>query len=113
MHTVFHSTAAAFIGWDDSPFRLEVGYASLGFGLVGLLAIKKNFGLRMGLVLSTSVFLWGAAAGHLYEIFIHDNHAPGNAGVMLWTDLLMPIVSFTLLYLSYRFRNAESVGQPA
>ncbi|MDD3457959.1 MAG: hypothetical protein PHO74_00530 [Weeksellaceae bacterium] len=94
--------AAEFIGWDDSPFQLEVGYASLGFGLMGLLSIKKNFGLRLGLVISTSAFLWGAAGGHIYEIIEKNNYAPGNAGIMLWTDILMPVVSILLLYLSYK-----------
>ncbi len=102
MHTVFHTMAASFIGWDDSPFQLEVGFASLGFGIMGLLAIKKNFGLRLGLVIGTSAFLWGAAGGHLYEIFEKGNYASGNAGVMLWTGLLMPVLSIVLLYLSYK-----------
>lgn len=102
MHTLFHSMAAEFIGWDDSPFQLEVGYASLGFGLMGLLSTKKNFGLRLGLVISTSAFLWGAAGGHIYEIIEKNNYAPGNAGIMLWTDILMPVVSILLLYLSYK-----------
>jgi hypothetical protein len=29
-HVFFGETAAAFIGWADSPFQLEVGFASLG-----------------------------------------------------------------------------------
>lgn len=103
MHTVFHATAASFIGWDDSPFQLEVGFASLGFALVGLLALRKDFGLRLGLILSTSAFLWGAAGGHIYEIIEKGNFAPGNAGVILWTDLLVPVIGMVLLYFSYRY----------
>ncbi|MEO9210191.1 MAG: DUF6790 family protein, partial [Ginsengibacter sp.] len=34
MHTVFHSATASLIGWEDSPFQLEVGFASLGFGII-------------------------------------------------------------------------------
>lgn len=105
MHTAFHEMAAGFIGWEDSPFQLEVGYASLGFGLVGLLAIRNDFGLRLALVISTSVFLLGAAGGHIYEIIEHQNFAPGNAGIMLWSDILLPIISFVLLYLSYKHRD--------
>src|ERR1700759_4759015 len=43
-HIYFHALAARFIGWADSPFQIEVGTASLGFGVVGLLATKKNVG---------------------------------------------------------------------
>ena len=97
MHIVFHQMAASFIGWADSPFQLEVGFASLGFGVVGVLAFRKHFGLRMGLVIATSIFLWGAAAGHLFQIATNHNYAPGNAGVMLWTGILQPVISLLLL----------------
>jgi hypothetical protein len=107
MHIVFHQMAAHFIGWADSPFQLEVGFASLGMGIVGILSFHKNFGLRLGLIIMSSVFLWGAAAGHLYQISLTHNYAPGNAGVMLWTGLLQPVISLFLLALSYRFRNSE------
>lgn len=106
MHTVFHEMAAGFIGWEDSPFQMEVGYASLGFGLVGLLAIRNDFGLRLALVISTSVFLLGAAGGHIYEIIAFQNYASGNAGIMLWSDILLPIISVILLYFSFRYRKA-------
>ena len=35
-----------FIGWADSPFQLEVGFASLGFAVVGLLAFKGSRDMR-------------------------------------------------------------------
>ena len=34
MHTVFAELVAEFIGWPNSPFQYEVGFASLGFGIV-------------------------------------------------------------------------------
>jgi hypothetical protein len=101
IHVVFHEMAAGFIGWADSPFQIEVGAASLGFGIVGLLALKKDFGLRLGLIISTSVFLWGCAIGHIYQMNTTGNHAEGNSGVMLWTGLLLPVISIVLLRLSY------------
>ena len=101
MHVVFHKMAASFIGWADSPFQLEVGFASLGLGIVGVLAFRKDFGLRLGLIIALSTFFWGAAAGHLYQIAVNHNFAPGNSGIMLWTGLLQPVISFSLLYLSY------------
>ncbi|MBZ0200359.1 MAG: hypothetical protein K8H86_10860 [Ignavibacteriaceae bacterium] len=107
MHTVFHTMAASFIGWADSPFQLEVGFASLGFGIIGLLSIKNNFGLRLGLMISTSVFLWGAAGGHIYEILVKENYASGNAGIMLWTGLLLPVINIVLLYLSYKSNKVK------
>jgi hypothetical protein len=106
MHIVFHQMAAGFIGWADSPFQLEVGFASLGMGVVGILAYRNNFSIRLSVIVMSSIFLWGAAAGHLYQISVHHNDAPGNAGIMLWTGLLQPLISLTLLVLSYSSRKA-------
>ena len=39
-HVFFGDLAAAFIGWENSPFQAEVGYASLGFAAVGFLAFR-------------------------------------------------------------------------
>jgi len=110
MHVVFHKMAAGFIGWADSPFQIEVGVASLGMGIVGLVAIKKDFGLRLALVISTATFLWGAAAGHVYQIISSGNYAAGNAGVMLYSGLIMPVISIVLLRLSYISTKSQPNG---
>jgi len=43
--------AASFIGWADSPFQAEVGYASLGFAAIGFLAFKNNCMVRFAAIL--------------------------------------------------------------
>jgi hypothetical protein len=98
VHTVFAETSAAFIGWPNSPFQYEVGYASLGFGVAAIVAHGRNFTARLVAVLGPSMFLWGAAAGHIHEILKTKNFSPGNAGVVLWTDIFLPIIGFALLY---------------
>jgi hypothetical protein len=99
-HTFFGEMAARFIGWADSPFQLEVGFASLGFALVGLLAFKGSYGLRIGAVVGPSAFLLGAAGGHIYQMIAAHNFAPGNAGVVFWMDLVTPLTGFLLLWLA-------------
>lgn len=99
MHVFFGKMAAAFIGWQQSPFQLEVGFASLGFALTGFMAaFVKSLAFRFALVLSVTGFLWGAAGGHLYQMIQHHNFAPGNAGVIFWTDILIPVVSLLGLW---------------
>jgi hypothetical protein len=51
------------------------------------------------------LFLWGAAVGHIYQIIHARNFAPGNAGVILYTDVLIPIFGFVLLWLQYRYER--------
>jgi len=97
MHVFFSKMVASFIGWQTSPFQKEIGFASLGFGVVGILAFRKDFGLRLAAVTGPAFFLWGAAGGHIYQIIAHHNFSPGNAGIVLWTDLLLPVAGFVLL----------------
>ncbi len=107
MHVVFAEYTAKFIGWANSPFQLEVGFASLGMGVAGLLAFKQNLAFRLATFIPPAFFLWGAAAGHIYQIMKTHNMAPGNAGSILWADILLPFVGFALLYTQWRLTRAK------
>ena len=48
----------------------------------------------------------GAAGGHVYQMIAAHNFAPGNAGVIFYTDILIPAVGFGLLWLQHRYRGA-------
>ena len=109
-HVFFSEATARFIGWADSPFQREVGFASLGFGIVGLLAFRGSFDLRMAAVVGPACFLLGAAGGHIIEIVRSHNLAPGNAGVILYTDILLPLIGFTLLWLQHRYAREGSAA---
>jgi len=108
MHVFFGEMAARFIGWADSPFQTEVGFASLGFAAVGFLAFRGDRGLRIAAVVGPSLFLLGAAGGHIYQMVSAYNFAPGNAGIIFWTDILIPAIGICLLWL-----QAQSGRSPA
>jgi hypothetical protein len=55
------------------PFQKEVGLASLGFALVGFLAFRASFDMRLAAVLGPSAFLWGAALVHLNDMMSATN----------------------------------------
>jgi Family of unknown function (DUF6790) len=111
-HVFFGEMTAKFIGWDHSPFQAEVGWASLGFSGVGFLAFRGGLRTRAAAVIGPACFLLGAAAGHLYQMIVANNFAPGNAGVIFYTDIGIPVVGLTLLWLQLRLRReiATSVG---
>jgi hypothetical protein len=99
VHTFFGNIAAHFIGWQNSPFQLEVGFASLGFAVVGFLAFRRSFDLRLAAIIGTAMFQLGAAGGHVYQMVTAHNFAPGNAGVIFYSDLALPAIGFVLLWL--------------
>lgn len=102
MHGFFGGMAARFIGWEDSPFQFEVATASLGFGLVGFFAAFRSFDLRLAAILGPSIFALGAAAGHIRQMVVAHNFAPGNAGMMFWMDILIPLFGYGLLWMQRR-----------
>jgi hypothetical protein len=102
MHVFFGEMAARFIGWADSPFQAEVGYASLGFSILGFLAWKSSGDMRLAAILGPAAFLWGAAVGHVQQMLSTGNFAPGNAGVIFYTDILIPLIGFALLWFERR-----------
>jgi hypothetical protein len=110
MHTVFSEMAARFIGWADSPFQLEVGFASLGFAVVGFLACWRSFDMRLAAIVGPAFFLWGAAGGHIHQMITAHNFAPGNAGVIFWSDIFIPIIGFALLWLQHRHGRPKRTG---
>jgi hypothetical protein len=103
-HVFFGELAASYIGWADSPFQAEVGYASLGFAAVGFLAFRGHWQTRLAAILGPALFLWGAAVGHILDMVRSHNFAPGNAGVIFWTDILLPVFGFALLAAARRRR---------
>lgn len=102
-HIVFPARSAASIGWATSPFQTEVGAANLGIGIAGVIAaIYSDWGFRAGVAAVTAGFLGGAALTHVIQIAETGNRAAGNAGPILYTDVLTPLLLLILLALTYR-----------
>jgi hypothetical protein len=112
-HVFFSEMAARFIGWPDSPFQREVGFASLGFSVVGLLAFRGSSDMRTAAIVGPACFLLGAAGGHILEAVTTANYAPGNVGVVLYTDILLPLIGFSLLWLQHRYSRHGGDGSTA
>jgi Family of unknown function (DUF6790) len=102
MHVVFGEFTAKFIGWANSPFQLEVGFASLGMAVAGFIAFRRNLAFRVATFIPPALFLWGAAGGHIYQIMTTHNEAAGNAGAILWTDLGLPVIGIALLIAQWK-----------
>tara|TARA_B110000444_G_C18738174_1_gene546678 strand:- start:540 stop:1061 length:522 start_codon:yes stop_codon:yes gene_type:complete len=109
MHVFFSAKSASFIGWENSPFQLEVGFASLGFAVIGFIAFKSNISFRTAGIIGPACFLWGAAGGHIYQMITEHNFNPGNAGIIFWSDVFLPIIGFILLYQQYKIEKISKI----
>lgn len=108
-HVFFGDVAAKFIGWENSPFQAEVGFASLGVGIAGILAFKAILPFRFATLIPPWCFSLGAAGGHIYQMIVAHNFSPGNVGLVLPIDILMPIVGFVFLWLAYKHPLPDAV----
>jgi hypothetical protein len=97
-HVFFADQTAALIGWAaGSPFQREIGFANLAIGVLGITCIWLRGNYWVATVVATTIFLWGAAYGHIVDIMVNGNYAPGNAGGVLYNDILVPLITIILL----------------
>jgi hypothetical protein len=111
-HVFFGEMSAKFIGWEDSPFQTEVGFASLGIGIAGVIAFKSGFPFRLAAFLPPAFFTLGAAGGHIYQMIVAHNFSPGNVGLVLPCDIVTPIIGIIFLWLSYKHPK-PGAGKPS
>jgi hypothetical protein len=109
-HLFFPGVAAADIGWEVSPFQLEVGMADLAIGATACLSFWRNLDFKAAAVMVSSIFFLGDAVGHVKQMIVAGNFAPGNAGVPFYSDIALPILMIGLLLIAQRSRAASRIS---
>lgn len=100
-HLFFPDPIADSIGWTrGSPFQWEVGLADLSYGVLGVTASSYGRGFWLATIIAFSVFMLGAAAGHVRQMVQERNFSPGNVGVTFVYDIAAPVLLIAL-YLAY------------
>jgi hypothetical protein len=109
-HVFFPTAAAALIGWEVSPFQFEVGMADFAIGATACISFWRDLNFKAAAVIASSIFLLGDAVGHVQQMLIAGNFAPGNAGVPFYMDIICPLLSIALLATARRHRSAVGRG---
>ncbi len=96
-HTILRDQVAESIGWPKgNPFQIEVGFADLAIGVVGVMCAWYSGHFWLAVIVVISIFLLGDAAAHVVQMVRAHNFAPGNAGFAFWWDLLLPALLIVL-----------------
>ena len=95
----------------DGGFQTEVGFADLAIGVLGVLCFRFRDGFLLAAVIAVSIAYLGDAYGHLHQEAIHDNHDPDNTGLLLWSDIITPLVAVALHRAWWRRKSSN--GQRA
>jgi hypothetical protein len=106
-HFFFSDAVAEAIGWPTgSPFQLEIAFANLAIGLLGLVATGRRDGVREATVIAATTFSVGASIVHFMDILATGNLAPGNT-IQNIANLVKPAFLIPLLVA---IRRAERVS---
>jgi hypothetical protein len=82
--------------------------ADLAIGLTACIAFWHDLSFKAAAVSAASIFLLGDAVGHVKQMRIAGNFAPGNAGVPFYTDIICPLLAITLLLVASRRRAVRN-----
>jgi hypothetical protein len=101
-HMFLSNFIAESVGWPaGSPFQLEMGFANLAVGVLGLVAIARRDGFREATVMAVTILSVGASVVHFIDIFQSGNLAPGNT-IQNISNLLKPALLIVFLAASRR-----------
>jgi 4-amino-4-deoxy-L-arabinose transferase-like glycosyltransferase len=101
-HFFISDSVAESVGWPaGNPFQLEVGFANLAVGILGIVAMGRRDGFREATVIAVTVFGVGATIVHVSDIVETGNLAPGNT-VQNIGNLLKPALLIAFLAASRR-----------
>lgn len=90
---------ADYTGWPACPFQQQLANVNLAFGCLGILSIWYRNDFWTATVLGFSIWILGDGIQHFYHFIFRDNANPGNIGVPLWTDILVPLFLVVLLVM--------------
>ena len=83
------------IGWQASPFQFEVGVADLAIGATACVSFWRSLDFKAAAIMASSIFLIGDAVGHVKQMIVAGNFAPGNAGTPFFTDIAFPALAIS------------------
>lgn len=101
--TFMPDVAADYVGWSPCRFQQELANVNLGYGVLGILSIWLRGHFWTAIVIGASIWLFGDGVHHFFDAILNHNLAPGNLGILFYTDLLIPITLVVLLLLYRTF----------
>ncbi len=95
-HLFFGKQISKSIGFQKTPYELEVGFCDLSFGIVALMAPSFSTDFWLAVILMCSIYRFGCGIGHVKQIIQERNFAINNTAI-LFLDFVVP----ALLIWSY------------
>ncbi|MCJ7534614.1 MAG: hypothetical protein MUO57_03665 [Anaerolineales bacterium] len=101
-HLFLSDQVAEAVGWPaGSPFQLEMGFANLVIGVLGIIAVIRRDGFREATVIAVTILGVGATIVHILDIINTGNLAPGNT-IQNFSNLVRPTLLIGFLIAARR-----------
>jgi hypothetical protein len=84
--------------------------ADLAIGATACLSFWRNLDFKAAAVMVSSIFFLGDAVGHVKQMTVAGDFAPGNAGVPFYSDVALPVLMIVLLIIARRSRAAARIS---
>lgn len=97
-HIFFGRKISRTIGFQQSPYELEVGFADLAMGIVALLASGYAPEFSLAVILISAIFRVGCGIGHIRSMVQDRNFAINNTAI-LFIDFVVPAFLVMAYYL--------------
>jgi len=106
-HLIYADQVASGISWPlNSGFQMELGFASIGIGIVGFFGFW-NRSYWLPYVIMKFIFGWGAGYTHILHMVQHNNFSPSNTGIIVYWDFLFPVFMIVLYVLNRRQQKPQ------
>lgn len=105
--TFMQQFVADYSGWPACPFEQLLGNVNLSFFVLSFLCIWRSDDFWLATILGVSIWLLADGVSHIVDMIRNHNYAPGNVGVPLYTDIIVPII-LLILYAWYQHLKRKS-----
>jgi hypothetical protein len=95
----------------DGGFQFENAMADVAIGVVAFLSIWFRGNWWPAALVAISISWWGDAYGHVHQMIVNDNHDPDNTGIVLYSDILSPLIGLVLYGLFHRAGGGQPLRQ--
>ena len=83
--------------------------ADLAIGATACLSFWRDLSFKAAVVMVNAIFLAGDAVGHVRQMIVGGNFAPGNAGTPFFTDIILPVLTIALLLAARRSERGQAL----
>jgi Family of unknown function (DUF6790) len=78
-------------------------FCDVGTTVAGILAYSRGIQFRFAALIPPVCFSLGAAGGHIYQMVVNKNFSPGNAGLVLPIDIIIPAAGIYFLMMVKKY----------